>query len=68
MMTMPYEGVNLTERDRAEMLEVLDFLQQDIVVGSPIQESAEMKQSSLTMEDLARFPKSFFNYFEISVA
>jgi len=61
----PYEGVNLTEENRTEMLEVLDFLQQDIVLGSPIADSAEFKPSGVTLSDLAKYPKSFFNYFEI---
>ena len=61
----PYEGINLEGENRAEMLEVLDFLQQDIVVGSPVKESAEFKPAGVTVADLAKFPKSFFNYFEI---
>lgn len=62
----PYEGINLNAEDRTEMLEVLDFLQQDIVVGSPIAESAEFKPAAgVTIADLAKYPKSFFNYFEI---
>jgi hypothetical protein len=61
----PYEGINLKEAERSEMLEVLDFLQQDIVIGSPVKDSAEFKPSVVTLEDLAQLPKSFFNYFEI---
>ncbi len=63
----PYKGVELNENQRVEMLEVLDFLQQDIVIGSPVKKSTEFKPAELSMDDLSKLPKSFFNYFEISV-